>query len=129
MTEAQPSALVATLRGRAPRCPYTEQECTDRAAAMLGIVAHTGVAAVGVCVARQRVVWASGQVEGPVSAWMSQSLRPGTTGAEMFPGFTSALAARATPYRSASGAKRRALSGSSAGRPIFARLSGRCWST
>jgi DNA-binding CsgD family transcriptional regulator len=79
-------------RPRPPRCPYTEQQCVEHAAATLGIVALTGVAAVGVCVGRQRVVWTSGRTEGPVGAWMSTAMRLGTTRTELFPGFTRALA-------------------------------------
>jgi DNA-binding CsgD family transcriptional regulator len=59
----------------------------------MGIVARTGVAAVGVCLGRHRVVWTSGRTEGPVGAWMSTSLRSGTTRSELFPGFKRALAA------------------------------------
>jgi DNA-binding CsgD family transcriptional regulator len=92
MTKAHPRGPAAPVRAHAVRCPYSEQQCADRAATMLGIVSQTGVAAVGVCVARHRIVWTSGRAEGPVGAWMATSLRAGTTRSELFPGFARALA-------------------------------------
>jgi DNA-binding CsgD family transcriptional regulator/PAS domain-containing protein len=83
----------APARPRPPRCPYTEQECADRAASILGVVALTGVAAVGFCVGRHRIVWSSGRTEGPVGAWMATALRTGSSRADLFPGFKRALAA------------------------------------
>jgi DNA-binding CsgD family transcriptional regulator len=74
------------------RCPFSEQQCVAHAADVLRVVAHTGVAAVGVCLGRHRVVWSGGRVNGPVGAWMASALRPGTARAELFPGFGRSLA-------------------------------------
>jgi DNA-binding CsgD family transcriptional regulator len=86
-------ASTAPARPRQMRCPYTEQQCAERAAAQFGILARTGVSAVAFCVGRHRVMWTSGRTNGPVGAWMSASLRTGTSRAELFPGFKRALAA------------------------------------
>jgi DNA-binding CsgD family transcriptional regulator len=93
MNKAPETPPAAHARPRSARCPYSEQQCSDRAAAILGVVARTGVAAIGVCLGRHRVVWTSGRTEGPVGAWMSTSLRSGTTRSELFPGFKRGLAA------------------------------------
>ncbi|HEX7097267.1 MAG TPA: helix-turn-helix transcriptional regulator [Acidimicrobiales bacterium] len=80
-------------RSRVARCPYPEADCAAHAASLLGVIAATGVAAVGVCLGRQRVVWSSGRTEGPVGAWVAAAMRTGTTRAELFPGFRQHLAA------------------------------------
>jgi hypothetical protein len=53
--------------------------CAERAADLLAVVGLTGVAAVGVCLGRHRVMWSTGRTDGPVGAWMSTALRVGTT--------------------------------------------------
>jgi DNA-binding CsgD family transcriptional regulator len=80
---------------RLTRCPYSEAQCAERAAALLGVVGITGVAAAGVCLGRHRVVWTSARTEGPVGAWVGASLRAGTTRTELFPGFRQAMTAAA----------------------------------
>jgi DNA-binding CsgD family transcriptional regulator len=77
------------------RCPYSEQQCVAHAQALLAVVGHTGAATVGVCLGRHRVVWTAGRVAGPLGAWMAGSLRPGTTRAEVVPGFGRAVASAA----------------------------------
>lgn len=74
-------------RTRLTRCPHSEQDCTAQAAALLGVVAATGVPALAVCVGRQRVVWSTGRTEGPVGAWIAASVRTGSTRRGLFPGF------------------------------------------
>jgi DNA-binding CsgD family transcriptional regulator len=91
MMQANDSS-VAPARSRPPRCPYTEKQCAEHAAAILGVIALTGVAAVGVCTGRHRVVWSSGRTTGPIGAWMATSLRPVTSRTELFPGYKRALA-------------------------------------
>jgi DNA-binding CsgD family transcriptional regulator len=76
---------------RTVRCPYSEAECAEHAAARLDAVAATGVAAVGVCLARHRIVWSGDRTAGPVGAWVAATMRAGTARNELFPGYRHAL--------------------------------------
>jgi DNA-binding CsgD family transcriptional regulator len=78
-------------RIRAVRCPFSDQECAEHAASRLAAVAAAEVAAVGICLARHRVVWTSGCRPGPVGAWVAATMRVGTVRNELFPGFRHAL--------------------------------------
>jgi DNA-binding CsgD family transcriptional regulator/PAS domain-containing protein len=76
---------------RSTRCPFREEECASRAAAALGVIGYTGVAAVGLCLGRHRAVWATARTPGPAGAWVAATLRSGSTRTEPFPGFRRAL--------------------------------------
>lgn len=78
-------------RSRSARCPLGERGCAEHTAERLDAVAATGVAAIGICLARQHVVWTSGRTTGPVGAWVASALRLGAIRGELYSGFRPAL--------------------------------------
>jgi DNA-binding CsgD family transcriptional regulator len=90
-THSDDAVTQPASRLRTVRCPFSEQECAEHAASRLDAVAATGAAAVGICLARHRIVWTSGRTAGPVGAWVAATMRSGTVRSELFPGFRHAL--------------------------------------